>query len=180
MQHAMEPIATVVQSTRDDESVPALVGCGHHRCRRAHQESLLDSRCTSRQAILVFDKEPEAIMIRTKRIYEPRGADDGQRFLVERLWPRGMSKAALHMDGWLKDVGPSTTLRRWYNHDPAKWDEFRKRYFTELDQAATTWQPLLEAARSGNVTLLYSAHGIKHNNAVALLEYLEMKLGSYV
>ena len=117
-------------------------------------------------------------MIRVKRVFEPVGADDGQRFLVERLWPRGMKKEALHMNGWLKEAGPSTTLRRWYNHDPAKWDLFRQRYFAELDQAGTTWQPLVEAARTGNVTLLYSAHDTEYNNAVALKEYLEQKLAT--
>lgn len=82
------------------------------------------------------------------------------------------------MDGWLKEVGPSTTLRRWYSHDPAKWGEFRKRYFAELDAAAPTGQSLVEAARAGNVTLLYSARDTEHNNALALKEYLEKKLAS--
>ncbi len=115
-------------------------------------------------------------MIKIKRVYEEANPQDGDRFLVERLWPRGMKKEALHMDGWLKEVGPSTTLRRWYDHAPAKWDEFRKRYFAELDEVATTWQPLVEAARGGNVTLLYSTHDTEHNNALALKEYLEKKL----
>lgn len=115
-------------------------------------------------------------MIKVKRVYEETSPQDGERFLVERLWPRGMKKEALHMDGWLKEVGPSTTLRRWYSHDPAKWGEFRKRYFAELDETATTWQPLVEAAQGGNVTLLYSARDTKYNNALALKEYLDKKL----
>lgn len=115
-------------------------------------------------------------MIKVKRVYEEANPQDGDRFLVERLWPRGMKREALPMDGWLKEVGPSTTLRRWYSHDPAKWDEFRKRYFAELDAAAPTWQPLVEAACEGNVTLLYSARDTEHNNALALKEYLEKKL----
>ncbi len=117
-------------------------------------------------------------MIKVKRVYEEANPQDGERFLVERLWPRGMKKEALPMDGWLKEVGPSTTLRRWYSHDPAKWGEFRKRYFAELDAAAPTGQSLVEAARAGNVTLLYSARDTEHNNALALKEYLEKKLAS--
>lgn len=121
-------------------------------------------------------EERDLKMLKVRRVYEEANPQDGERFLVERLWPRGMKKEALHMDGWLKEVGPSTTLRRWYSHDPAKWGEFRKRYFTELDAAAPTWQPLVEAAREGNVTLLYSARDTEHNNALALQEYLEKKL----
>jgi len=111
-------------------------------------------------------------MIRAKRVYEPPGADEGTRFLVERLWPRGMRKESLHMEGWLKDVAPSDALRRWFGHDPAKWIEFRDRYFAELDGEPDAIQPIVEAARRGNVTLLYSAHDTEHNNAVALKEYL--------
>ncbi len=123
-------------------------------------------------------EERDLKMIKVRRVYEEANPQDGERFLVERLWPRGMKKEALPMDGWLKEVGPSTTLRRWYSHDPAKWGEFRKRYFAELDAAAPTWQPLVEAAREGNVTLLYSARDTEHNNALALKEYLEKKLAS--
>jgi len=112
-------------------------------------------------------------MITTKRVYDTTGPEDGKRFLVERLWPRGIKKAALHMDGWLKDLAPSDALRRWFNHDPAKWDEFRQRYFAELYGRAEAWRPLLEAARQGTVTLLYSSHNLQYNNAVALKEYLE-------
>jgi uncharacterized protein YeaO (DUF488 family) len=115
-------------------------------------------------------------MIKVKRVYEPFDTLDGVRFLVERLWPRGMKKDSLPMDGWLRDVAPSVTLRRWFGHDPAKWDEFRRRYAAELDHTPAAWQPILGAADRGNVTLLYSARDTEHNNAVALKAYLESQL----
>jgi len=111
-------------------------------------------------------------MITIKRVYESPGADEGTRFLVERLWPRGMKKESLQIDAWLKDVAPSNALRRWFGHDPAKWVEFRDRYFAELDGEPEAVQPIVEASRQGNVTLLYSAHDTEHNNAAALKEYL--------
>jgi len=112
-------------------------------------------------------------MIQVKRVYDPPDAKDGARFLVERLWPRGIKKEALQMQDWLKDVAPSGELRRWFSHDPAKWREFQRRYFKELDGNREAWQLLLQAARRRNVTLLYSARDTEHNNAVALKEYLE-------
>ncbi len=112
-------------------------------------------------------------MIQTKRVYEAREPGDGTRFLVERLWPRGIRKEALADAPWLKNVAPSAELRRWFGHDPAKWNEFRRRYFAELDAVPEAWRPILEAARRGNVTLLYSARDTEHNNARALAEYLE-------
>ena len=114
-------------------------------------------------------------MLRLKRAYEPVSRTDGMRLLVERLWPRGVSKAELHLDGWIKDVAPSTELRRWFSHDPKKWLEFRARYFRELDSQPESWRPLLSAARRGTVTLVYSSHDEEHNNAVALKEYLQTK-----
>lgn len=115
-------------------------------------------------------------MIKTKRVYESAEPDDGTRFLVERLWPRAMKKESLRMDAWLKDVAPSDGLRRWFDHDPSKWSEFRKRYFEELESRPDAMQPILEAVRSGNVTLLFSAHDTAHNNAVALKQYLQERL----
>ncbi len=112
-------------------------------------------------------------MIKLKRAYEPASPGDGARFLVERLWPRGVAKAALRLDGWVKDAAPSTGLRQWFSHDPAKWEEFRSRYFAELDRAPEAWAPILEAARRGTVTLIYSAHDTDHNNAAALKDYLD-------
>lgn len=114
-------------------------------------------------------------MIRLKRVYDPISPADGPRFLVERLWPRGFSKAKLGPTAWLKDVGPSTELRRWFNHDPEKWSRFRSRYFRELDARPESWRPLLAAARRGVVTLVYSSRDEEHNNAVAVKEYLEAR-----
>lgn len=115
-------------------------------------------------------------MIQIKRVYDPPDAHDGTRFLVERLWPRGMKKDSLKMDGWVKDVAPSDALRHWFGHDPAKWEEFRHRYAAELEEHGDFWKPLLAEARHGTVTLLYSAHDQEHNNALALKEFLEKRL----
>jgi uncharacterized protein YeaO (DUF488 family) len=112
-------------------------------------------------------------MIQVKRVYDPYDPDDGPRFLVDRLWPRGMKKENLHMDGWLKEVAPSDVLRHWFGHDPVKWDEFRQRYRSELKEKDDEWQFLLAEARLGTITLLYGAHDREHNNAVALKEFLD-------
>ncbi|MBP8302654.1 MAG: DUF488 domain-containing protein [Phycisphaerae bacterium] len=112
------------------------------------------------------------MVIRIKRVYEPAVAEDDRRFLVDRLWPRGMKKETLHLDAWLKAAAPSAALRRWFNHDPAKWPEFRRRYFAELDGHPDVAKTLLDATSQGPVTLLYSASDTVHNNAVALREYL--------
>lgn len=111
--------------------------------------------------------------IKLKRAYDAATVDDGVRYLVERLWPRGVKKEALHVAAWLKDVAPSDQLRRWFAHDPQKWDEFRRRYFKELDENPEAWAPLHDAARHGTLTLVYSARDTEYNNAVALKEYLE-------
>jgi uncharacterized protein YeaO (DUF488 family) len=111
-------------------------------------------------------------MVSVKRVYEPSVPTDGVRVLVERLWPRGMKKESLKMNAWLKDIAPSDTLRRWFNHDPAKWPEFRRRYFAELNRHRDALQPILDAEAHGNVTLLYSAHDTEHNNALALKDHL--------
>ena len=111
-------------------------------------------------------------MIRIKRSYEPPARDDGRRILVERLWPRGMTKEALHADAWFKEVAPSTELRQWFGHRVERWDEFRRRYRKELIDNADTWSPLLDASRRGTLTLLYSAHDTEHNGARVLCEFL--------
>jgi uncharacterized protein YeaO (DUF488 family) len=111
-------------------------------------------------------------MIKIKRSYEPRARGDGRRVLVERLWPRGMTKSALHADAWLKDVAPSTELRQWFGHRAERWEEFRRRYRKELSAKADTWAPLITAAKRGTVTFLYSAHDTEHNGARVLREYL--------
>ncbi len=115
-------------------------------------------------------------MIRLKRVYEAAGADDGKRVLVERLWPRGLRKASLRLDAWSREAAPSDALRRWFGHDPARWSEFRRRYAAELRSHEEAWKPLLEAARRGRVTFLYSARDPEHNNAVALKRFLEARL----
>ncbi|HUB00103.1 MAG TPA: DUF488 family protein [Terracidiphilus sp.] len=116
-------------------------------------------------------------MIRIKRVYEAPDAADGDRFLVDRLWPRGIRKSALAINAWLKEAAPSNELRHWYHHDPTRWDEFRRRYFDELRQNTEAWRPLVEAARRGTVTLVYSAQQIERNNAAALMEFLTEQLG---
>ena len=107
-------------------------------------------------------------MIKVKRIYDPPARDDGFRVLVDRLWPRGMRKDDAGIDLWLKEVAPSTELRRWYGHDPAKWAEFRRRFRTELQQQAKAVALLRDKADRGTLTLLYSSRESEHNNAVAL------------
>ena len=115
-------------------------------------------------------------MIQLKRVYDKQETRDGLRFLVERLWPRGVRKAEVQMEAWEKEVGPSDRLRKWFSHDPAKWKQFQHKYFAELDQRPDAWQPILDAAERGTVTLLYSSHDTEHNNAVALKSFLEAKL----
>jgi uncharacterized protein YeaO (DUF488 family) len=113
-----------------------------------------------------------------KRVYDPPATSDGRRILVDRIWPRGITKADLQIDAWLKDLAPSTELRKWFGHDPAKWDEFRKRYAGELEQRSEALEELVEKARAGRVTLVFSAKDTEHNNAVALREHLERRLNS--
>ena len=115
-------------------------------------------------------------MIRVKRVYESAARGDGKRFLVDRLWPRGVTKEALRLEAWLKDVAPSDALRRWFGHDPARWDEFQHRYSAELGAKPETWQSILKAARRGTIALLLGARDTEHNNAIALKVYLEKQL----
>jgi uncharacterized protein YeaO (DUF488 family) len=115
-------------------------------------------------------------MLKIKRVYESAEVNDGVRFLVERLWPRGMKKEKLNMEAWLKDVAPSDSLRRWFGHDPLKWSKFQKRYRVELDDNPNTWKPILQAMERGDVTLLYSARDTEHNNALVLKSFLEEHL----
>ena len=112
--------------------------------------------------------EPAIHLCRVYDVNEAKGA----RLLVDRLWPRGVSKAKLQLDEWLKDLAPSDELRHWFDHDPAKWDEFRERYFAELDNNPLTVEHCLDLCAKGPVTLLYSARDIEHNQALALREYL--------
>lgn len=114
-------------------------------------------------------------MVRAKRIYEPPHTEDGFRVLVDRIWPRGVRKSSAAVDLWLKDVAPSTELRKWFSHDPAKWAEFRRRYRVELQRQDEAVALLQRKQSEGVVTLLFSAHDPLHNNAIALKEYMESR-----
>lgn len=113
-----------------------------------------------------------SMTILLKRAYEPPEPSDGFRILVDRLWPRGVSKSAAHIDLWLKDIAPSTALRKWFDHDPLKWIEFRDRYFLELNRNPEAVEQLTEQLHRGVVTLVYGAKDEEHNQAVALKAYL--------
>jgi uncharacterized protein YeaO (DUF488 family) len=115
--------------------------------------------------------------IEIRRVYDA-GPVSGAVFLVDRVWPRGVRKAELRLDGWLRDVAPSTGLRQWFGHRPERFPAFRERYREELDRHPDAVRPLLEAARRGPVTLLYGAKDTEHNQAVVLREYLRERLGS--
>jgi uncharacterized protein YeaO (DUF488 family) len=111
-------------------------------------------------------------MIQIKRTYDRPARSDGRRFLVERLWPRGMTKEAVAADAWIKEVAPTTELRTWFDHRTERWKEFQRRYRRELRANPEAWEPILDASRRGTVTLLYSAHDPLHNAAVVLRAYL--------
>ena len=113
--------------------------------------------------------------IAIKRVYEPVSAKDGYRILVDRLWPRGLSKDHAAVDLWLKDIAPSTELRRWFGHDPSKWDEFRRKYSAELATHAEDVAQIRKLAKRRRVTLVYGARDTEHNDAVVLLGYLESR-----
>lgn len=110
--------------------------------------------------------------VRLKRVYDPVASDDGVRVLVDRLWPRGLRKADAAIDRWMKDIAPSTELRRWFGHDPERWPAFHRRYSEELLKQAVAVDELRELARDGRVTLLFAAHDEAHNDAVVLRDAL--------
>lgn len=112
-------------------------------------------------------------MINLKRAYDERSANDGTRILVERLWPRGLTKKRAAVDIWLKDIAPSTALRKWFGHDPAKWTQFQRRYKKELQQNKDAVAVLKQKSAHGTVTLVYAARDEKHNGALVLKKYLE-------
>ncbi len=114
-------------------------------------------------------------MIEIKRIYDEEKRQSGYRVLVDRIWPRGLKKEDVKADLWLRDVAPSSELRKWFGHDQDKWPEFKKRYFRELQGKKDDINIILEKERRGKVTLLFGAKDVEHNNAVALKEYLEKK-----
>lgn len=111
-------------------------------------------------------------MIKLKRIYDPYSREDGKRVLVDRLWPRGIKKENAHIDEWLKDIAPSDALRKWFSHDPSKWEEFKRRYYDELKDKRELLKGLIVDSKKGTVTLLFGAKDIEHNNAVVIKEAL--------
>jgi uncharacterized protein YeaO (DUF488 family) len=111
--------------------------------------------------------------IQLKRAYDKPSSGDGYRILIDRIWPRGISKDELKIDEWLKDIAPSTDLRKWFGHEPVKWDDFKKRYFKELKQKKELTKKITEKMKNHNITFIYSAKDREHNNAVALKEYIE-------
>ena len=117
--------------------------------------------------------EPKKMKILIKRTYDAPERKDGFRILVDRLWPRGLKKEDSRIREWLKDIAPSDGLRKWFSHDPEKWQEFKGRYFKELKEKNDLIKQLKEKAKGQTITLLYSAKDVKYNNAVALKEYLE-------
>ena len=115
---------------------------------------------------------PPAHRIDVQRVYDAAPGGQGHRVLVDRLWPRGMTKEALSADAWMKEVAPSAELRTWFGHRAERWEEFRRRYREELDANPAGWTPILEAGRHGPVTLLYSARDTLHNGALVLRDYV--------
>ena len=115
-------------------------------------------------------------MIKIKRVYDDPSRGDGKRILIDRLWPRGLKKEDAHIDEWLKEIAPSNELRKWFNHDPDKWVEFKKRFFTELQGRQDEVVGIISSARKGTVTLLFGSKEERFNNAVALQEYIESRV----
>jgi uncharacterized protein YeaO (DUF488 family) len=115
------------------------------------------------------------VSIRVKRVYDKPDKTDGQRVLVDRVWPRGLTKEEARIDQWLKEIAPTAALRKWFGHDPARWTEFKKRYAKELNDRPEKIEQLAREARKRTVTLLFGAQDIEHNNAVALKEYIEKR-----
>ena len=113
--------------------------------------------------------------LQVKRIYDPPARSDGFRVLVDRIWPRGLSKEAAKLDAWIKDVAPSAELRKWFGHEPSRWASFKRRYFRELDEREEALEQLLEGCTARTLTLLFAAKDPEHNNAVALKEYLDAR-----
>lgn len=115
-------------------------------------------------------------MIQIKRVYDPPGPNDGRRYLVDRLWPRGCKKENLKLDGWMRNVAPSDSLRQRYQKHPEQWEEFKQAYCRELEANPEAWKPLIDVARQGTVTLLYAKRDPVHNNASVLRDFLLEKI----
>src|SRR5512136_1204253 len=114
-------------------------------------------------------------MLKIKRVYDQASPGDGRRILVDRLWPRGIKKEDAAIDSWLKDIAPSNELRKWYSHDPAKWTQFKERYWKELDAKPDTVSSLVQQSQKSTITLVFSSKEEKLNNAAALKQYIEHK-----
>jgi uncharacterized protein YeaO (DUF488 family) len=119
-----------------------------------------------------MSKKIPAVNVKLKRAYDPPAASDGTRILVDRLWPRGIKKADAAIDDWVKEIAPSTALRKWFGHDPARWEEFRSRYAVEIEEHPEQLEMLRAQARQGPITLVFSAHDEVHNDAVVLRDFL--------
>jgi len=117
-------------------------------------------------------------MIKIKRVYDQSSQDDGKRILIDRLWPRGLKKEDAQIDEWLKEIAPSNELRKWFNHDPNKWSEFKKKFFTELLGKRDMVEGIINTARKGTVTLLFGSKEERFNNAVALKEYIDSRMNA--
>lgn len=137
------------------------------------EERKLKNSKPGRLSVVGVPEFLETKMVKLKRVYEEPSPDDGLRVLVDRLWPRGLSKARAAVDLWLKDIAPSAELRKWFGHDPAKWEEFKVRYRKELAGNDAALETLRQRAREGTITLLYGARNEAHNDAVVLKDMLE-------
>jgi uncharacterized protein YeaO (DUF488 family) len=157
----------------DDAGIRGLCAEGRWECAIAAMRGLdLQALIAARAA----DGGP-APTLRIKRVYDPPDADDGARILVDRLWPRGRSRASVALDAWLPGVAPSPALRRWFGHRPSRWQEFERRYARELDAAPEAVQMLSDRVLAGPVTLLYAARDETHNHAATLRRYLLARTG---
>jgi len=135
-------------------------------------QEIAEAQFDLNQEIAECEQEAVAIKVEIKRAYDLPSAEDGYRVLVDRLWPRGLSKDKAQIDLWMKEIAPSSELRHWFGHDPAKWHEFQKRYQAELKQHTELLSHLRQLARRGPLTLVYGAKDKEHNDAVVLREIL--------
>jgi uncharacterized protein YeaO (DUF488 family) len=124
---------------------------------------------------MTLAREEGRMDIQIRRAYDPPGRADGYRVLVDRVWPRGVTKQALELDEWRKEIAPSTRLRQWFGHDPERWQGFQERYFAELAKQRDAVRDLVQRARAGRLTLVYGARDPEHNQAVALRAYLRAR-----
>jgi uncharacterized protein YeaO (DUF488 family) len=126
---------------------------------------------------LFVEREREVVvMIKIKRVYEKPSKDDGKRILIDRLWPRGLKKEDAQIDEWIKEIAPSNELRKWFNHDPNRWGEFKNRFFAELLGKREMVEGIINVARKATVTLLFGSKEERYNNAVALKEYIDARM----